>query len=399
MFCNNSFPRQHTPLGNGNRNLPRVLLLAFVLIAALLSSCGHDDPEPDNTHAVVFYFPYSDGLEQAVAANIADVKKAIVTQRGLGTTRVMVIMASSAKAGRLSEIVYKNGSCQETQLKSYTEWSFTDRENIRTMFNDAASHANARTYSMVIGAHGSGWLPKESRPNMAKAFGGSTTATKTNIETLDSAIVQSDIKHLEYLCFDDCYMSNIETAYRLRNAVDHLIASTSEIMAKGLPYSDIWTSMNSAQPDYSAIVSGFATFYSTYSLPYGALAVIDCRKTERAAELMSNLNTLLADTGIAPSDITPQVLDGFTPPVYFDMKDYTDRALAALGSPAALTAQFETLYSDLVMAHSSTPYLYSDYTKGTFAVTTNCGVTISDPTVNSQATPWLHSTDFWIATH
>ncbi len=383
----------------GIRRFAAVLTLCLALAATLLSSCSHDTPEPQPIHAVVLYFPWTDGLESVIADNIEDIKTAMAALPSSQTPRVILIKAIARNEAQLIEISVRKGQCRETLLKTYTDWAFTDKQNIRTMFSDAASRAGADTYSMVIGAHGTGWLPRESRPGLAKAFGGNSAEMKTNICTLDSAIVESGIRHLEYLCFDDCYMANIETAYQLRDAVDYLIASTSEIMDVGIPYADTWAYMCTVTPDYSAVVSCFHAFYTSYTSPFGALSVTDCRKTERAAQLMRTLNSMLADADISPSDLSPQVLDGFDSHVFFDMKDYTDRALAALGTPEPLASQFEILYSDMIVAHSSTPRIYSLFIPGSFPVATNCGLTISDPTVNSQAAPYLSSTPFWIATH
>ena len=42
--------------------------------------------------------------------------------------------------------------------------------------------------------------------------------------------------HMDYILFDDCYMSSVEVAHALRHVTDYLIGSTSEIMAYGFPY-------------------------------------------------------------------------------------------------------------------------------------------------------------------
>lgn len=195
-------------------------------------------------------------------------------------------------------------------------------------------------------------------------------------------------------------MANIETAYQLRHATDFLIASTSEIMRIGLPYDDIWTYLKSSEPNYHAIVEKFSDFYSSYTYPYGALSVVDCRQTERAASLMRQLNMLMTASGLKSSDIKVQALDGFEDNVFFDMKAYTEGVIKAVAAPAALSDAFRELYADMIPAHTCTPNLYSVYLRGNiFKVDSNCGLTISDPTVNRQATPYIHSTPFWNATH
>ena len=44
---------------------------------------------------------------------------------------------------------------------------------------------------------------------------------------------------MNYILFDDCYMSTVEVAYDLREVTNYLIASTSEMMAYGMPYHKI----------------------------------------------------------------------------------------------------------------------------------------------------------------
>ncbi len=381
--------------------LSTIVVLALTL--TLLSSCDKEEaPVPASGHTVVLFFPWADNLYTAILENIADIKEAMAaTQNG---SRVLLLLATGNNSGRLSELTCDGGISGETVLKRYESWSFADKDNIRAMFNDVAAYANATSYSMIIGAHGSGWLPKESKPEKRNAFGGTTTATKINIETLDSVITESGLRHLEFLCFDDCYMANIETAYRLRHSTDHLIASTSEIMAYGMPYSDIWASLSAATPDYQGIVDGFYSFYSSYRKPYGALSVTDCTRLDEAASAMKQLNTLMAQHGLQPTDFTPQVLDGFANTVFFDMKSYTDLVCQALESKGVdtLALAISTLYDTFITAHCCTPYLYSDYSSAvtkTFRVSSNCGITISDPTTNSQATPYRESTAWYKATH
>lgn len=112
------------------------------------------------------------------------------------------------------------------------------------------------------------------------------------VDTLADAITSSKIGKMQYVCFDDCYMASIETAYSLRNATNWLVASTSEVMDIGLPYSTVWRYLSSTNVDYSKVIDAFGAFYTNYDYPYGALAAIDCSKTDKMAELMKALNKI-----------------------------------------------------------------------------------------------------------
>ena len=43
----------------------------------------------------------------------------------------------------------------------------------------------------------------------------------------------------QFIMFDDCYMSSMEVAYDLKDVTDYIIASTSEVMAYGMPYEKV----------------------------------------------------------------------------------------------------------------------------------------------------------------
>lgn len=54
-------------------------------------------------------------------------------------------------------------------------------------------------------------------------------------------IVGAGVK-MEYILFDDCYMSSVKAAYELREATRFLIASASEMMAYGMLYATVGSS-------------------------------------------------------------------------------------------------------------------------------------------------------------
>ncbi len=384
-----------------------LILLSFVGAIALSSCHRNDEPEPEpKAHTVVLYFPWS-GLLGYINQNIDSIKSSIVAQGGMGDNRVMLLMATNTTHYTLSEITFNGTTCQQEQLKTYANENFTSTDMIRQMLDDVARYASTPSYSMIIGAHGSGWLPKaNNKIHRAIGVNSSNSELKIDIDQLDSAIVMSGIKHLNYICFDDCYMANIETAYQLKDCTDYLIASTCEVMNAGMPYHEVWKYLMSPSPNYTAITTEFNQFYLNYTYdgtayPYGALSVTDCRQLESIVEPMSRLNELLSQAGIDITTLSPQTLDGYTPHKFFDMQDYTNKALAAIGGNDELASLFNTFYSNAIIAHTCTPYIYSEVSGNgrVFKVESNCGLTISDPTTNTTATPHLASTTWWKATH
>ena len=76
---------------------------------------------------------------------------------------------------------------------------------------------------------------------LTRYFGELTREFQTDVGTLARGIVGAGVK-MEYILFDDCYMSSVEVAYELKEATRFLIASTSEMMAYGMPYATVGSS-------------------------------------------------------------------------------------------------------------------------------------------------------------
>lgn len=195
---------------------------------------------------------------------------------------------------------------------------------------------------------------------------------------------------MEYILFDDCYMSSIEVAYELRNVTDYLIASASEIMAYGMPYAVIGEYLLD-DPDFQAICDGFYDFYSTYGMPYGTLAVTVCAELEDLAMIMKKINTkYIFDES---SENTLQRMDGYTPIIFYDYGDYVEK----LCKDPVLLERFEQQLSRTVPYKVHTDYFYS-VTKGRVPIYTFSGITTSDPSKHSLAVSKT-DTEWYRATH
>lgn len=376
-----------------------------ILVAVGGAACGREEPaapEPVTPvrKTVLVYMPWSAGegtttgsLYDHFLRNIADIERAIVAEGTLGGTRLLVAIANDYHHLDLIEVSLAGGACRRDTLQAYTSPQYSSGQWLVTLFNQVATTAPAATYALIVGAHGTGWLPPGSRPHRSRAFGGRTASTQADVTTLAAAIAASRLRHLQFVCFDDCYMANVETAYALREVTDRLIASTSEVMDAGLPYADAWPHLY-AEPDYRAVCDLFLQFYNRYRMPYGTLSVIDCTVMDSLAAAMLAAND--AVDGSAPEGV--QALDGFGKTVFYDMGDYVARACGDAAAAAAVKAALDRA----VVATCCTPALYSVYLDTydrTFFVNTTCGLTISDPTVNEAALPTLRSTAWWRATH
>ena len=186
-------------------------------------------------------------------------------------------------------------------------------------------------------------------------------------------------------------MSNIETAYDLKDATDYLIASTCEIMIEGMPYAEIGIDL--LNNNYKGVVDGFYGFYSTFSTPCGTIGVTDCREVAGMAYIMKQINGAYPDGLDVTDDV--QRLDGYSPTIFFDFGDYVSH----LCKDASLLAAFNEQLARLVPYKANTDTYYSMFTGRRASIKSFSGLTISDPTVNRSVANYKVQTNWHKATH
>ena len=206
---------------------------------------------------------------------------------------------------------------------------------------------------------------------------------KMDVTTLAEGIRQSGMK-MQYILFDACYMGNAEVAYELKDVTYYLIASSSEIMGRGIPYRSIWRSLNSSkQAVLASSVSVLNRFLKSSDTPYCNLAAIDCRQIDALAEVMKKINKTCSLNANVPLD-SIQPLDGFKPSLSYDLKVCVD----SLHPNAILKDEFTHQLSKTVKvtAHTDKAITSLFVSSGElFNVKSYCGLSISDPSQHPVA--------------
>ena len=395
--------------------LYRILVSLLVLLTpSVFLSCDNDSTdEPDNNSSkykqtVLMYMPWSGGsIYSYFLQNISSFETAIRNNKGFDGNALVVFISESETKSHLINIKYNDGECYRDTIRSFyfDECDYTTSAGIASVINNAIKIAPAKTYALAIGSHGMGWLPVGSdistrarmsammNPNvyLTRYFGHSSDSNyQTDISTLADGIKKTGLR-MEYIMFDDCYMSNIETAYELKDVTDYLIASTCEIMIDGMPYFEI--GMDLLKNNYKNICDGFYSFYSNYSMPCGTIGVTDCKEVERMAEIMKEINTAYPLGVESVDDI--QDLDGYNTTVFFDFGDYVSH----LCKDEYLLNLFKTQLDRLVPYKANTETYYSMLTQQQTRIKTFSGLTVSDPTENKGLTDALSTTSWYKATH
>lgn len=391
--------------------IKRLIFLLSVVFVIFTACDKDDDPIPPATDQTVFmYLPWSTDLTSHFMVNISDFETSI-KKNGLNGQRVLVFLSNSTKEATLYELQYNKGNVERVILKNYTEPPFTTAEGITSILNDVKSFSPTNRYAMTIGCHGMGWIPvsrSQSRTidmkmhwdfeegPMTRYFGARTPEFQTDITTLAEGIANSAIGKMEYILFDDCYMSTIEVAYDLKNVTDYLIGCPTEVMAFGMPYEKIGPYLI-GNVDYSSICDAFLDFYENYTYkgepyPHGTIAVTKCSEVDKLAEIMNRINKKFT---FDPSKLSSiQKMDGYSPIIFFDFGDYVTK----LCPDTELLEEFRNQLDKVVPYKKHTEEYYTGITYQKIPIKTFSGMTISDPSTH-YLTSTKNETAWYKVTH
>lgn len=381
----------------------KLLKLTFLSLCILCAAaCTKDEPntptEPPIAEKTIFVFmPHSTNLYKYLLNNIAGMKRAIESNKGLGNTRLVVFIAKDKKQSALINIKYNKGVCKQDTLEKFYSPIYLTTNGRVELLNKVKQYAPANRYAMIVGCHGMGWIPSSTvfKTKKSRYFGGLENGYKIDIDDFAESIKAAGMK-MQFILFDDCYMSCMEVAYDLKDATDYIIASTSEVMDKGMPYHRIYQHLMGAEPDYKAVCDNFYDYYTNYSAPYGTIGVTDCRYMDEMAAMMKYINTRHTFDTDRLNNV--QDLDGktFTPTIFFDFDDYV-RNLCT--NDNSTYEQFYALLQRLVPYKANTNYIFSGNMQIATRVNHFSGITISDPSTRSEITESKKYTNWWIQTH
>ena len=409
------------------------LFICSISLAMTFTSCSEEafDTDSVNKQTILVFYPWTGsksytGLLGYLQNNIDSISDGIIDRKGLNNSRVLVFLSDKYNHSTLYDLQYNatTKSVDRVPLKEYEGASYASAEGIADILNEVKTQASALNYALIVGVHGCGWTyasdwsryPYYARPSVTRPrdnnfsgilFGPDSNAPLTrffgsvslaenamDISTLAEGIRESGLK-MQYILFDACYMSNIETAYELKDVTNYMIASGSEIMAAGLPYRSMWSYLNSSTPNYSSIVSTSVNFYKNSSAPFCNLAAIDCRQVEKLASVMKDINAEYQLSASVSLD-SIQHLDGFRPNLFYDLETYVD----SLHPSGYLLDQFKSQLKLTIKVSDHTDEAYTCiYNSDSFKIKNYCGITISDPSQHSVAIKGREKTGWWKATH
>ncbi|MCH5328767.1 MAG: hypothetical protein J1E02_07080 [Coprobacter sp.] len=270
----------------------RFVEILLCLLILLFSGCESDEPVdeiPVDRTVLVYLLANNDlsnDLKTNVNAMISVAKKGVVNEGNL-----LVYLDDTSGESSLYRITAKGREI----VKEYGERNSATREVLREVIDDVTTMYPAKEYGLIFGGHGSGWMDNSKTEKvyrsmektgiglpLTRAFG----TDGGNWMNLDDMAAGIPDKTFRFILFDVCYMAGVETAYALRHKTDYIVASGTEVMGAGYPYSRIIPLMFLLSLNLEDICD---VFYEYYQGKNATTGVIDCRELEALAAVIKEV--------------------------------------------------------------------------------------------------------------
>lgn len=221
----------------------------------------------------------------------------------------------------LFEVIKTGGKAEFNLLKQYDNSRLSvTKDRISEVIHDALDLYPGVESNLFFWGHGLGWVNPDKYPNTvskSKVASGATTDCNENTISMmlpemygyggeyvyeDGVRVRIDYLDLDQLAeaipdnvfdmiwFDCCYMSGIEVAYQLRDKCNYLVAYPTEIMAEGLPYSQVLPKILNSSKDKAGAAQSLYDYYIGKNVPEPVtVAVMDMSQIESVADAASEI--------------------------------------------------------------------------------------------------------------
>lgn len=398
------------------------LLLPLLLLVAACSEDPLPDPPPapqppkENLHTTMFVF-IGTSLSDFFAENIEQARKAFTTQ--MARSNRIVMYGFINHKWQIAEIRH-SASQGEAEITTLKECDDADRRNpefFTRVVNQMKSLAPAHSYGLVMGGHGSGWLPKDkplpmavmSRRPMKDPWGGFYPVTRAfgerdthfNVEDIAAQLSATGTR-FDYLIFDDCFMSNIETLYAMRHNAQYIIASPCEVMGDGFPYKYVVPALMRDNSPLEArlheVCRKYHHFYNNeYPVNYrsGCIALTVCSELEEMAAISRQIFT-------SPTrECRPEALQTYencNNHMFYDFGQYVEQIATEEMMLRSFNEQFDRTFPKECRLHTAKFYSMINPSKqGMYPIDYYSGVTSSAP--STKYSEENRRTEWWAATH
>lgn len=316
------------------------------------------------------------------------------------TTMGSLVIFADSKVGKPLLIKFEKGRDEiiSDTLRRYANENSASPELLHQVILDTKEVAPGESYGMVLFSHATGWLPEKAFLNPtrwgASADDGPKITPRSIFDDRGREMELADFASaipdgmFDFMAFDMCFMSSVETAYALRNKTQYLLAAAPEILSPG--FTPIYKTSLDMLYKTEANLEGFGqAFYDHFNGLQGAhqsaaISVVNTSEMDALASLTREIDAQLNQQQI---DQVQYYDRNGKPHVFFDYGDYMSHA----ANPQQ-QENLEELLSKIVIFKRNTPKLIN------INITTHSGLSVYIP---QGALPRLNDayeeTEWWKA--
>lgn len=262
-----------------------------------------EDNEKDNEEdllesTLLIYAVASNNLEYFFDQ---DTTEMTVAGKKIDLTRNEIFLYSITSQGNptLKRMIRQSdGNASFSTVKEYDRNLYsTDPRRINEVIKYTQSIAKGDTNGIIFWSHGTSWLPDNTLHDpleSPKAFSYGQDKTPSglsdycNIDELAKAIPEGVY---DFIWFDCCYMSSIETLYELKSKAPIIVAYPTEVDAEGMPYNITMPYLTGKEVNIIGAADQFTEYYDQIGSPY-TITVVDTSVLNEVAEAVKNIYDL-----------------------------------------------------------------------------------------------------------
>ena len=278
-------------------------LCALSLSSFLFYSCGDEPVDPSDStqrekmnfkRTVLLYAVASNNLYSSCEDDMLEILKG-AESCDLNSCSMLVYMVGYQPEASLMEVVKnKYGEIEYHTIKEYdrNEYS-TDPRRLSEVISDVNRLRKSDKYGLILWSHGTGWSDSdiqhpalgegESLPVVSYSFGMDSNGGKSDYMNIDELAKAIPSGMFDFIWFDACYMSGIETVYQLRDKCDTFVGYPTEVWSYGMPYDQTLPLILKAQPNLIAAADVFTDYYKGIDMSW-TIAVVRTSGLDRVAE-------------------------------------------------------------------------------------------------------------------
>jgi hypothetical protein len=306
----------------------RYFIIGLILLFFMFSC--QDEDEIIGTiggKIVLVYMVADNSLSNVAKTNIDSLEAGMSLNSVPG--RVIVYVDCADENPMLLELVReRDGSVSRQIIKTYVEQNSVSIAVMASVLTEMTELFPSDSYGLVLWLHGYGWLPtttnSASKTICRRSFG-RDGGDEMDIADLVTAL--SAGPHFDYILFDACFMGGVETAYALRNCADYLMASPTEVLSDGFPYSEMVPYM------LGYTKAGYIRMTSLYYEHYNAMPV-SSRSAAVSCVRCDGMEAMAVETGVLigahAAELNSfrtdsiQYFDSFSPHLFFDFGHFME---------------------------------------------------------------------------